>query len=85
MCTPVAEEARLIAEQEEKERLEREQQEEEERQRLELKVSSHLVKFHLYKTAKLHIASYCRSESMAVKNCIKVLICNRTESAEGMS
>lgn len=39
-CTPAAEEARLIAEQEEQERLERAQKEEEERQRLEFKVRS---------------------------------------------
>ena len=41
----MAEEARLIAEQEEQERLERERKEEEERERLELKVRSFLKGF----------------------------------------
>lgn len=46
----MAEEARLLAEQEEQERLEREKKEEEERLRLELKVRSGFVKFCWYKT-----------------------------------
>lgn len=65
----MAEEARLIADREEQERLGREQKEEEERLRLELKVRFSLVRF-------------CGSKAQPIKMYLSV---NRTGSAERMS
>lgn len=81
----VAEEARLIAEQEEQERLEREQKEEEERLRLELKVRSSFLKFSGARWKCRALQSATGLKSGLWNNLINVFICDRTGSAERMN
>lgn len=81
----MAEEARLIAEKEEQERLEREQKEEEERLRLELKVRSGFVKFGWCKTQPQSFTELHGSEIRSLNNRVNVFLCDRTGSAERMS